>query len=285
MYDSVLLDMGGTFVKYGCMSGGALCPQGQFPIDEAGCADAILAPVLEFLAAHPAPRAAICMPGPADYASGACQMAHKFAAIRDFPMKPWLEARLPGTEVSFLHDGVAFMLGEAISGEARGCGCAAGVMLGTGLGFALCRNGRVLVRPTRTPAHPLWCAPWRGGVAEDFVSGRSLRRQWAERGGEPLDVREIALRARGGDARAKALFSDAGRTLGEMLSAHLKGIPVEKIVVGGQIARSWDLFAPAFREACAIPAVPSRRVASAALYGNEAYARLGEALMEVVEEA
>ena len=283
MYESVLLDVGGTFVKCGCMRDGELCLKGQFPIDEAGSAEEILIPILDFLTAHPAPRAVICMPGPANYETGACQMAHKFAAIRDLPMKPWLEARLPGTKVSFLHDGVAFMLGEQIRGEASGCDCAAGVMLGTGLGFALCRGGRVLVRTVRTPAHPLWCAPWRGGIAEDFVSGRSLRRQWMEQGGEPLDVHEIAMLARCGDARAKALFSGAGQALGEILTAHLRDYPVERIVVGGQIARSWDLFAPAFRDACSIPALPARHIGSAALYGNEAYGRHGDALLEVVE--
>ena len=58
---------------------------------------------------------------------------------------------------------------------------------------------------------------------------------------------------------------------------------MERIVVGGQIARSWDLFAPAFRDACSIPALPARHIGSAALYGNEAYGRHGNALLEVVE--
>lgn len=279
MYDSVMLDVGGTFVKYGAMRQGQFCLKGQFPIREEGRPEEILQPILDFLTANPAPRVVICMPGPADYAMGVSQMTHKFKSIQGFPIKPWLEQRLEGARVFFLHDGVAFMLGEMTAGALRGADCAAGVMLGTGLGFGLCRRGRVLIRPAGTPAHPLWCAPWKGGICEDFVSGRALRKIWQARTGQRRDVHEIAALARSGDEAAAELFRQAGRTLGEMLRDHLSGWPVERVAVGGQIAKSWDLFAESYAEACPIPATAAGRLEDAALWGDYAYAQHGDDIL------
>lgn len=279
--EGVVLDIGGTFVKYGAFAGGEICLRGQFPIRESGAAEEILAPILDFLLAHPAPRVAVSIPGPMEYPTGTSRMTHKFAALYGLSLKDWLEARLPGTRVTFVHDGVAYMLGEMAEGALKGCGCAAGVMLGTGLGFALGKQGRVLIRPdTRTPAHPLWSAPYRDATAEDFVSGRGIRRRFLALTGRPLDVHEIAALAREGDATAAALLEETGAMLGEMLSAHLRPWPVERIAVGGQIAKSWDLMRAGYDAACAIPAVPAANIADAALRGAWLYARVGDEALE-----
>lgn len=279
--DGVVLDIGGTFVKYGAFAGGEICLRGQFPIREDGAAEEILVPILDFLLAHPAPRVAVSIPGPMDYLTGTSRMTHKFAALQGLSLKTWLESRLTGTRVVFVHDGVAYLLGEMAEGALRGCGCGAGVMLGTGLGFALGNHGRVLIRPeTMTPAYPLWNAPYHGATAEDFVSGRGIRRRYLALTGVRLDVHEIAALARAGDAPAAALLSETGAMLGEMLSAHLRSWPVEKIAIGGQIAKSWDLMAPAFAAACSIPAEPAAHIADAALRGAWLYAREGEHVLE-----
>ena len=282
MTQAVVLDVGGTFVKYGVVRGGAIGETGQFPIRENGTAEEILGPILAFLTAHPAPRVAVSIPGPMDYPRGMSLMKHKFAAIYGVSLADWLGERLPGTEIVFVHDGVAFALGEMADGALAGCHCAAGVMLGTGLGFALCRAGRVLVGPAKTPAHPLWNAPYQGGIAEEAVSGRALRRRWRELGREALDVREIAQLANAGDAQAKMLFEQAGEDMGRMLGAHLDGRGVERIAVGGQIAKSWALMAPGFARACGIETVPAAHIGDAALRGAWAYAQKGDALLEMI---
>ena len=280
--EAVALDVGGTFVKYGVVRAGVIGETGQFPIRENGTAEEILGPILAFLTAHPAPRVAVSIPGPMDYPRGMSLMKHKFAAIYGVSLADWLGERLPGTDIVFVHDGVAFALGEMLDGALAGCGCAAGVMLGTGLGFALCRSGRVSVGPALTPAHPLWNAPYGEGIAEEAVSGRAMRRRWLAMGREALDVREIAQLAKEGDAQASALFEQTGEDLGRMLSAHLAAWPVERIAVGGQIARSWALMAPGYARACAIPALPAAHIGDAALRGALAYARQGDALLEMI---
>lgn len=283
MYDTMMLDIGGTFVKYGAMQNGNFCLKGQFAIRQDGTAEEIQQPVLHFLAAHRASKVVICMPGPAQYKTGTSLMEHKFSAIRGIALKPWLERCLPGTEVQFLHDGVAFVLGEMIYGNLQSCFCGAGVMLGTGLGFGLCRQGKVLIRTVGSPAHPLWNTPYLNGICENYVSGSGMRRRWKAISGQEQDVHEIALLARAGGAQAQELFYQTGKMLGEMMSRHLVNWPIEKISIGGQIARSWDLLADGFENACAIPAYQARHLDDAALWGNYAYARHGDALLQTTE--
>lgn len=282
MTQAVVLDVGGTFVKYGVARDGAIGEAGQFPIRENGTAEEILGPILAFLTAHLAPVVAVSIPGPMDYPRGMSLMKHKFAALYGVSLADWLGERLPGTRIVFVHDGVAFALGEMADGALKDCACAAGVMLGTGLGFALCRAGRVLIGPAKTPAHPLWNAPYRGGIAEEAVSGRALRRRWQELGREALDVREIAQLACAGDAQAARLFEQTGEDMGRMLSAHLNGWGVERIAVGGQIAKSWALMAPGFARACGIEIVPAAHIGDAALRGVLAYAQKGDALLQMI---
>lgn len=283
MYDAMMLDVGGTFVKYGAMQNGSFCLKGQFDIRQDGTAEEIQQPVVHFLSAHPASKVVICMPGPAQYKTGTSLMEHKFSAIRGVALKPWLERSLPGTEVLFLHDGVAFVLGEMMYGGLRDCSCGAGIMLGTGLGFGLCRQGKMLIRTVGSPAHPLWNAPYLDGICENYVSGRGMRRRWKAISRQEQDVHEIALLARSGNDQALALFYDTGKMLGEMLCHHLVNWPVEKISIGGQIARSWDLLADGFENACSIPAHQAQHLDDAALWGNYAYAQHGDALLEVIQ--
>ena len=140
----------------------------------------------------------------------------------------------------------------------------------------------MLVGPAKTPAHPLWNAPYQGGIAEEAVSGRALRRRWRDLGREALDVREIAQLANAGDAQASMLFERAGEDMGRMLGAHLDGRGVERIAVGGQIARSWALMAPGFARTCGIEITPAAHIGDAALRGAWAYAQKGDALLEMI---
>lgn len=133
MTDCVMLDIGGSFVKHCAVEGGAFTAPGQFAIKESGTKEEIIDPILGFLKAHPAARVAVSMPGPMDYDRGISLMTHKFTAIRGISLKDEIQGVLPDAEVSFVHDGVAFLLGEMADGEAKGLDCAAGVMLGSTL--------------------------------------------------------------------------------------------------------------------------------------------------------
>ena len=57
---------------------------------------------------------------------------------------------------------------------------------------------------------------------------------------------------------------------------------MERIAVGGQIAKSWALMAPGFARACGIEIVPAVHIGDAALRGAFAYAQKGDALLQMI---
>ena len=93
-------------------------------------------------------------------------------------------------------------------------------------------------------------------------------------------MRELAELARGGDTRAQAIFRRMGEALGEVLTRYLPA-GTDGVVLGGQIARSAELFLPWAQ----IPAsvTVARHIGSAALRGAAVFCR-GEA-REFTKEA
>lgn len=284
MTDCVMLDIGGSFVKHSAAEGGVFTKPDLFAIKESGTKEEIIDPILDFLKAHPAARVAVSMPGPMDYDRGVSLMTHKFSAIRGISLKDEIGKVLPDAEVSFVHDGVAFLLGEMADGEAKGLDCAAGVMLGTGLGFVICQAGRILVRPVLSPARSLWNLAYLEGIAEDYVSGRAIKRQWTEQTGNVMDVKDIASLAKGGDSRALQLLEQTGEHLGTLLKAHLQDLPVEKVIIGGQISKSLGLLLPGIGRTCALPICRAAHLDDAALRGAYAYTQMGRDILRVIPE-
>ena len=136
-------------------------------------------------------------------------------------------------------------------GEAKGYKNTAGVMLGTGLGFACMKDGKILSNIQKGPAIPLYCRPYREGVAEDYISRRGMIRRYQERilgGTEGPDVVDIARKAMAGDLLSRMVFEETGRMLGEVLKPVLEELGTECLVMGGQISKSYSLFEVSLKE-------------------------------------
>ena len=263
------LDIGGSFVKISPMGGDCaplLDKPLQVPVDSTGSADVILGALRGAAArgqgaaqslGYTVKTVSVSIPGPFDYFAGVSRMTHKFAAIRGIPLGPVLGG-LPGCErVVFLHDSTAFMLGECFFGAGRDAVRPVGVMLGTGFGFGVMQGGRVCVNERQTPALSLWGRAFRVGITEDYVSSRAIRARYAARkaDGGQADVREIAGRARAGDAAAMEVMAETGALLAEILAPHLTALRVDRMMLGGQIARSADLLLPTLT--AGLPVLPS----------------------------
>lgn len=236
----LVLDIGGSYIKYGLADeNGKLISDsaGQLPSDANGNYEHFLDVLRQVIALNQRKAdfhtASVCVPGPFDYFHGISLMQHKFTALyRKSIAIPFVEA---GIEVCFLHDSTAFLLGEARD-EDGSSPC--GIMLGTGLGFAMMRDGRICVNASQTPALSLWNMPWKDGIAEDYVSQRALLALY----GNGNSVRAIANAAKAGDIKAKETFLNVGRNLSEMLQKIIPELRITGLVLGGQISRSAELF-------------------------------------------
>lgn len=276
----LVLDVGGSFLKYGVADErGALLPGsvGEAPARADESPEKVYAAFGDVIrrAQETAPLAGACacFPGPFDYTEGVFRMKHKFQALYGCSILPPFERA--GLPVRFLHDSTSYILGEFSDGTLRGTQNPCCVMLGTGLGFAMMKDGKVLIDQTQTPALALWCAPFREGIAEDYVSTRSIQAAY----GQPLSVKDIAGRARQGDEQALRAFRLAGEALSELMEIIDRRFHPDKLALGGQIARSADLL----HLELPFPWEASRHLDDAALRGAACYAlRTREECAEVV---
>ena len=222
-------------------------------------------------------RIAVSTPGPYNYAGGFSMMPHKFKAIRGISVIPWFHEVLPERPISFMSDANAFLLGEALDGAAREAISPIGITLGTGFGFASMKERRLMVGESLIPYGALWNRPFRDGIVEDYVSRRAIRARYQalKRCADLPDVREIADLARQGDAEALETFRQTGRFLGEILASPVREYGADLVVVGGQIARSHDLFLDEARALLDCPIVCAAHIDDAALRGAAQYGLLG----------
>lgn len=176
--------------------------------------------------------------------------------------------------MTFLHDSTAFLLGEVYDGVLLGQENACCITLGTGLGFAFMRHGKVCVNEKRVPAFTLWNMPWRDGIAEDFVSTRSLQGLY----GQKLPVKDIATLAKQGDPLAQDAFRITGQHLSDILRHILPQLGCEHLALGGQIAKSAELFQLDLPVRWSV----SAHMDDSALRGSSYYAIHGQASCEQI---
>lgn len=200
---------------------------------------------------------AVAIPGPFDYGRGVGEYRDvgKFESLAGFDLRSALASRLelPGDAISFINDADAFGIGEYALGAASGYARAVCLTLGTGIGSVFLDRGM----PVKTgPAVPPWGTAhrvhYRGRPLEETVSRRAIRAAYTRAIGlgsndDGADVHEIAARARRGDATATRVFEEAFTSLGEALGQYVHAFGAEVLVVGGSMARSWDLVAPPLR--------------------------------------
>ena len=158
---------------------------------------------------------------------------------------------------AFLENDVnAFLTGETAAGAIRGETDALAIMLGTGVGGALWVGDRLFSGPHGAAGEighmpgfgEALCSCGRHGHLETVAAGRQLALRYREAGGDELRGAEIAHRAAAGEPRAAAVFRNAGRAVGQAISAVSALVDVTTVVVGGGVANAWGLLAPAIHE-------------------------------------
>jgi glucokinase len=210
-----------------------------------------------------AQRWGVATPGPFDYERGISTIrgVAKLDALYGVDLRSELATalRVSPRDIRFLNDAAAFLLGEGWAGAARGHDAVMGITLGSGLGSAFLRDGTLRREgPGVPPDARLDLLPFRGAPVEEVISRRGLLAAYRRTGQDAFDVIEIAERARAGENAAIGVFSAFGASLGEFLAPVLERFEPSCLVVGGAIARSWSLFADAFRASCP----PAARVSS-----------------------
>jgi len=199
----------------------------------------------------------VCSPGPFDWHRAVSLMTHKFLSIQGQDLWALVRARLPaaaGLPMRLVPDSYAFAAGERDHGAARDYSRCLYITLGTGVGSALSEDGRIFLHlPDKSPDGSIWCAPYRDGITEDYVSKKAILEGYAGlvgptpdpgHGARVQDVAAIADRARQGEKAALEVFQRFGRHLGAALRQYAAGFDPQCIVIGGGLAPCFPLFQP-----------------------------------------
>lgn len=200
----------------------------------------------------------IAFPGPFDYVNGVSYIKNlnKFDSLYGINLKTELKERLKDIsvlkgklsksfQIMFENDANLFALGEYEVGTIKKFARAICITLGTGLGSAFLNNGELIRGKDGVPKSGWICTEsFKDRIIDDYVSGRGIIHIASDLGfdNNSFDVKELAECARTGDIKAIQVFDKFGLLLGEALWPYVKSFQPELVILGGQIANSYDLF-------------------------------------------
>ncbi|SEP74927.1 ROK family protein [Microlunatus flavus] len=244
-----VVDVGGSHLLAAIACEGAdgpvLGPRVRADVDAAAPREQLLDALTAPLADLPAPAWVFALPGPFDYAAGRGDFTGvgKFGALAGVDLRTELSARLrvDPERVRFLNDAQAYGLGEwwGTPDRPRRSVC---ITLGTGVGSTFLVDGSPVESGPGVPPHGwVHLLHLDGAPLEDRVSTRAVVARHAARTGETRSVRAIAEAARQGDEEARAVLAGTMRDLGRALGPALSAFAADELVVGGSMARSWDV--------------------------------------------
>jgi glucokinase len=276
-----VLEIGGTHVTAALVDpvGPRVSRRIRRSLDARGNAEHILGAVVRCAGELQVPAGEVwgaAVPGPFEYDKGIARYegVGKFDDLYGVDVRSVL---LDGVwprpaDVVFLNDAHAFLLGEWSAGAAAGHRRCVGITLGTGVGSAFLADGDVRREGAGVPPEGrIDLLRWAGAPLEDSVSRRAILARY---GDHEVDVRDIAGRARAGERRARQVLDEALAALGTVLAPRIRDFGASAVVVGGSMARSWDLVGPALRTGLGdTPVRPraGRLGADAALVGAAEY--------------
>jgi glucokinase len=231
------VDLGGTNVRAGLVSGGHLTEVRSVAVRSQGSERDVLADM--FSAIDPIMNNAVAglgagVPSVIDLKAGIVYDVQNIRSWKRVPLKARLEERyhLP---VYVNNDANCFAAGEKYFGKAKPYDHAVGLILGTGLGAGVIANGR-LYSGINCGAGEFGMLPYLDRNFEAYASGQFFERVHGVSG------RELSGRAERGDPRALEIFSEYGRHLGEAVKAICYAVDPEVIVLGGSVSKSFKFF-------------------------------------------
>jgi predicted NBD/HSP70 family sugar kinase/mannose-6-phosphate isomerase class I len=245
------VDVGGTHFSAALAEDGRLLADTyrRLPVDAAAGAAHLLDTLAGLMNAVmglvevPVSGIGIAIPGPFDYDGGVSmiQGLNKYENLYGLNIREALRDRLKtlAVPIRFENDAACFGLGAARSAAGKKYNKLIVVTLGTGLGACFIDHGLLLKSGPGVPTSGyLYNIPFKGGIAEDYLSARWLLGMYPA-----TTVREMAERA-GRDAVAAAAFRELGVNLGLLLTPWIRRFEADAIVIGGGIASAYALFGP-----------------------------------------
>ncbi len=183
----------------------------------------------------------IAMPGPYDYEKGISliESQGKMKSLFGLSVKNLLAAKLgiSPEAIQFQNDAESFLKGEVLAGAGKGFDSLLGITLGTGLGSAIHIYGV-------TMDAKLWTAPFRKGIAEDYLGTGWFLRKIENDFGLKISGSIDLLNEKFDQEITQKVFGDFGGALGEFLLLYVVRFQTQKVILGGKVSGAMSLFCP-----------------------------------------
>jgi glucokinase len=236
------VDLGGTNVRAGKISGRKIAARSARPITAQGSQEQVLQEVCQTITAVFDQRIAaigIGVPSLVDTEKGIVHTVGNIPSWREVPLKKHLQDTF-NVPVYVNNDANCFALGEFRFGAGRGFRNLVGMILGTGLGAGIIMDGELRCG-RNCGAGEIGKIPYRGHNVEYYCSGQFFQHQFGMDGGILYE------RAREGNPQALEMFRAFGENLGDAIMIALYAYDPEIIVLGGSVSRAWLFFEKAMQ--------------------------------------
>jgi predicted NBD/HSP70 family sugar kinase len=226
--------------------------------------DAVMPPVAEHLcrlldetaAARPVLAVGVSLPGTVDPVRGVSVDSPVMGGWDGADLTPYLE-EIGAAPLYVGNDADVLARSERLGHAARFQDLLV-VKASTGLGLGIIAEGRVVsghlggageIGHTKVDAaegRPCRCGDT--GCLETLAGGWALVARLSESGGRVEHVRDLVALAQTGDPDAKQLLRESGRQLGEVLAVAINLLNPQAVVLGGDMAAAFDVYAAGVRE-------------------------------------
>ena len=240
----VAMDVGGSSVKSGLVTGETVEDIKTTPIDSKGDSKTIITTFSDIINSYSAANhisgIAFSMPGPFDHTMGISYMGPnqgKYEAIYGMNLKELLSTDYP---ITFRDDGESAIVGEALYGAGKPYERLLGITLGTGIGSAFIINGEPQYVGKGIPKNLLYDCLWENKRADEVFSIRGLKSRLTDVGfqGEPKEATERAKT----DHEVRKVFEQWGEELGLFLNRYVSQFNAQAVIVQGGLAGAFELF-------------------------------------------
>lgn len=232
-----VLDIGGTKINVGHFNNAEILHNQVLPCPSSADHDQILAYIIDCITGLGIANIkgiAIGVPSIVDVAQGLVLNATNIAAWQNMPLKSCLEQHF-NLPVYINNNVNCFVAGESLTRSASKYADMVGICLGTGLGAGIMIN-HTLYTGSNYTAGEIGNISYLGQTIEDFCSGQFFVREYAQCGSQ------LAIKARSGDPQAIEAFVKFGQHLAVAISHVVLAVDPQLIVLGGSVAKSFDLF-------------------------------------------
>lgn len=194
----------------------------------------------------------VAIPSPFDFIQGIAMAEHKFASLKGLNVREELHRMtgLSAESILFTNDAAAFGMGAWRENGATDRHLI-GVTLGTGFGACFIVDGCYATYGPGVPVGgELWNYPFRGVIAEDYVSTRWFERRFAELTGERIvGLKGMVDYYEAGSYRAETekIFNEFAGSFCEIMLPFMQRFHADHLVIGGGMVLSQQYFLPLIR--------------------------------------